>query len=148
MSGAVGKCGEGTCDKGFEWPANSWQAQYAELHRGILNGSTPAGSRRYLLWTCGMTFQKPGCTLKSRACNCVGYANRMLGMASAFLAAIITSRAFLIAWPGQERVQLYNFFESDLIDWRVTDEVSLISSCPFEASCVVKCICMRRSWQN
>lgn len=44
-------------------------------------------------------------------------------MASAFLASVITSRAFLIAWPGDEAVQLKNFFHSDLIDWQITDEV-------------------------
>jgi len=51
------------------------------------------------------------------------YANRLLGMASAFLASVITSRAFLVAWPGEEAVQLSNFFHSDLIDWQITDEV-------------------------
>lgn len=51
------------------------------------------------------------------------YANRLLGLASAFLASVITSRAFLIAWPGEEAVQLHNFFRSDLIDWKVTDDV-------------------------
>ena len=105
------------------WPDDSWQAQYADLHRSILAGSSPAGARRYLVWTCGTTFREPGCDLRSRACNCVGYANRLLGLASAFLAAIITSRAFLIAWPGEEAVHLHNFFHSDLIDWRTTDEV-------------------------
>ena len=105
------------------WPDDSWQAQYADLHRSILTGSAPAGARRYLVWTCGTTFREPGCDLRSRACNCVGYANRLLGLASAFLAAIITSRAFLIAWPGEEAVHLHNFFHSDRIDWRTTDEV-------------------------
>ena len=47
----------------------------------------------------------------------------MLGLASAFLAAVMTDRAFLIAWPGQEGMQLHHFFRSDFIDWRVTDEV-------------------------
>ena len=35
----------------------------------------------------------------------------------------MTDRAFLIAWPGQEGMQLHHFFRSDFIDWRVTDEV-------------------------
>ena len=102
--------------------ADSWEPRYAELHHGIINGSTPAGARRYLLWTCGQTFLRQGCTLKAPSCNCVGYANRLIGMASAFLAALITERAFLIAWPGEEAVQLSNYFKSDLVDWRLTDE--------------------------
>ena len=118
-----GLSGGGERHRQRSWPDHSWQVQYADLHRSILAGSAPAGARRYLVWTCGTTFREPGCDLRSRACNCVGYANRLLGLVSAFLAAIITSRAFLIAWPGEEAVHLHNFFHSDLIDWRTTDEV-------------------------
>ena len=105
----------------FEWSADSWQAQYAELHRSILNGTAPAGARRYLIWTCGKTFLTPGCNLKSKACNCVGYANRLMGIASVFLAALVTQRAFLVAWPGLEGELLHNFFRSDLLDWRLNE---------------------------
>ena len=107
----------------YPWAGGSWQAEYAALHRSILNGTAPAASRRYLVWTCGTTFRSPDCHLRTQACNCVGYANRMLGLASAFLAAIITSRALLIAWPGEEGTQLDLFFHSSLVDWRVTDDV-------------------------
>jgi len=107
----------------YPWAAGSWQAEYAVLHRSILDGTAPAASRRYLVWTCGTTFRSPDCHLRAQACNCVGYANRMLGLASAFLAAIITSRALLIAWPGEEGMQLDLFFHSSLVDWRLTDDV-------------------------
>jgi hypothetical protein len=107
----------------YMWAGGSWQAEYAALHRSIINGTAPAASRRYLVWTCGTTFRSPDCHLRTQACNCVGYANRMLGLASAFLAAIITSRALLIAWPGEEGTQLDLFFHSSLVDWRVTDDV-------------------------
>jgi hypothetical protein len=40
----------------------------------------------------------------------------MLGLASAFLAVIITSRALFIAWPGEEGTQLDLFFHSSLVD--------------------------------
>lgn len=123
LAALLGGAASGATGSAKEWRADSWQAQYADLHRSILTGTAPAGARRYLVWTCGTTFRSADCGLKSKACNCVGYANRLLGLASAFLAAIITSRAFLIAWPGEEAVHLHNFFRSDLIDWRLTDEV-------------------------
>eukprot|EP01088_Endostelium_zonatum_P000758 TRINITY_DN11008_c0_g1_i1.p1 TRINITY_DN11008_c0_g1~~TRINITY_DN11008_c0_g1_i1.p1 ORF type:complete len:480 (+),score=57.52 TRINITY_DN11008_c0_g1_i1:71-1441(+) len=59
---------------------------YSELHAKILNGTKP---KRYLLYD---------------AWQEVGFGNRMQGIISAFVAAMVSERALIINWKEQHRV--------------------------------------------
>ncbi|EKX36423.1 hypothetical protein GUITHDRAFT_145786 [Guillardia theta CCMP2712] len=99
-------------------------------------GEVEERDRKFLVWTCGRKFRND---------DCVGYANRLLGLASAFLASVLSSRALIILWHGEpavggeeeltgcggeESLQLHNFFRSSLIDWRFTEDVKRVIGDP------------------
>ena len=82
-----------------------WMQQYAALHVAIMSEEAPAEMLQYVVWTCGAYG------------SCSGWANRMLGIASALLLAVLTDRALLIEWG--DGPPLDSFVRSDYIDWRV-----------------------------
>jgi len=103
------------------WREGSWEHEYSLLHEKILQGEVEERDRKFLVWTCGRKFRND---------DCVGYANRLLGLASAFLASVLSSRALIILWHGEESLQLHNFFRSSLIDWRFTEDVKRVIGDP------------------
>ncbi|EKX36451.1 hypothetical protein GUITHDRAFT_145721 [Guillardia theta CCMP2712] len=77
-----------------------WLSGYSKIHEGIISGTFPAHRRRFAVWTCS-ELNVPA-----------GLANRLLGIISAFLYAILTERALIIEWPGDEASHLANFLYS------------------------------------
>ncbi|CAJ0875622.1 11073_t:CDS:2 [Entrophospora sp. SA101] len=78
----------------------SWQEKYTKLHKEILNENA---SQRYVTYICDSKI------------NCGGLADRILGMASTFLFALLTDRAFLADW--QVPLPLDAIFTAPNIDW-------------------------------
>jgi len=73
-----------------------------------------------VIWSCQPLPQapsQPGGHHPTRFC--AGLANRMLGIATAFLYGILTSRALLIEWPGGEEEQVSRFLYSPYFHWSV-----------------------------
>jgi hypothetical protein len=85
-----------------------WMLQYAALHMAIMSEEAPIEMLKYVVWTCGAYG------------SCSGWANRMLGMASSLLLAVLTDRAFLIEWTDTG-APLDSYVRSDYIDWRIPD---------------------------
>ena len=84
-----------------------WMSRYAALHHSIVAGTVTDHQRKYVVWTCGAYG------------SCSGWANRVLGIISALMFAILTDRAFFIEWPSQGPLALEEFVFSDYIDWRI-----------------------------
>lgn len=89
----------------------SWMWSYAALHAGTLKEDAAGGAGRFAVWTCGSLLRGHN--------DCSGWGNRLLGIVSVFLFAVLTDRAMLIEWPDAGPLGLDNFLRSDLIDWRI-----------------------------
>ena len=82
--------------------------------------------RRYAIWSCkpldGGQGPRPAKNI-SAFFGCAGLGNRVFGLATTLLYALVTDRAFRIQWPGGEELQLKNFFSplSDATDWTLND---------------------------
>ncbi|CAJ0746449.1 9696_t:CDS:2, partial [Entrophospora sp. SA101] len=87
-------------DDSLDYSCGSWQEGYTKLHNEIINGSA---AQRYAGYVCDAKM------------NCGGLADRILGMTSTFLFALLTDRAFLADW--QVPLPLDAIFESPNIDW-------------------------------
>nr|CAG8487929.1 1558_t:CDS:2 [Entrophospora candida] len=87
-------------DDSLDHSCGSWQDKYTKLHKEILNGTAP---QRYIGYICDAKI------------NCGGLADRILGMTSTFLFALLTNRAFLADW--QVPLPLDAIFDSPNIDW-------------------------------
>ena len=70
-----------------------WQEDYIKLHDDILNGRRPP---KYLVYFCG-----------GKRYGCGGYGNRLGAITSLFYLAVITRRAFLIAWNSTAPISDY-----------------------------------------
>jgi hypothetical protein len=68
----------------------------------------PSASNRFVVWTCGCCGEP-----------CSGWGNRMLGIVSALMLAVLTERAFLIHWPADACAPLSDYIGSEWIDWRL-----------------------------
>mmetsp|Transcript_16425 Transcript_16425/g.39421 ORF Transcript_16425/g.39421 Transcript_16425/m.39421 type:complete len:254 (+) Transcript_16425:238-999(+) len=104
-SGAESDVDEGR-DQSVKLPA--WVQWYARLHRDIVTQQVDPEDQKLLIWTCGV-----------RKGMCSGWGNRVLGMASAFILAAVSDRAFLIDWPDSGNLSLHRFARSAVMDWRV-----------------------------
>jgi hypothetical protein len=82
-----------------------WMEQYAALHKFIMSPESSPKMQRYVVWTCGTCG------------SCAGWGNRLLGIASSLLLAVLTDRAFLIDWGDSPPLDA--FARSHYIDWRV-----------------------------
>lgn len=81
----------------FQGPAvcgSGWAESYARLHAGILAGELPAS---YITWSC----------------EGQGLGDNLVGLASVFIAALMTQRAIILANHHLESV-----FEPAEVDWR------------------------------
>ncbi|GBB85578.1 hypothetical protein RclHR1_12070009 [Rhizophagus clarus] len=78
----------------------AWQDNYSKLHEKILSGNE---AQRYVSYIC------------DDKNNCGGLSDRILGMTSAFVFALLTNRAFLADW--QTPFPLETIFSSPNIDW-------------------------------
>ncbi|CAG8507190.1 5894_t:CDS:2 [Funneliformis caledonium] len=87
-------------DESLDSSCGSWQDNYSRLHENILSRNA---SQRYVSYICDDKIK------------CGGLANRILGMTSAFIFALLTNRAFLADW--QTRLPLEDIFNSPNIDW-------------------------------
>ncbi|GAA5895382.1 hypothetical protein JCM5296_002392 [Sporobolomyces johnsonii] len=82
------------CEKG------TWEDEYTALHAEMMRGEREPSLLEYAC-------------LKEEGCG--GFADRFLGMVSAFLYSILTKRAFTIAWEQPSPFDLV--FDSPYIDW-------------------------------
>uniref|UniRef100_A0A7S4KXM2 Uncharacterized protein n=1 Tax=Guillardia theta TaxID=55529 RepID=A0A7S4KXM2_GUITH len=94
-----------------------WLSGYSKIHEGIISGTFPAHRRRFAVWTCS-ELNVP--VSPESTARCAGLANRLLGIISAFLYAILTERALIIEWPGDEASHLANFLYSPYLRWNAT----------------------------
>ncbi|KAL6063023.1 hypothetical protein QOT17_011819 [Balamuthia mandrillaris] len=76
-----------------------WMEDYLLLHREIRTGKRPP---KYAVYQCGSSL-------------CGGYGDRVTGMISVFLYAILTDRAFMVDWA--KPVDITEYFDSPM-DWR------------------------------
>ena len=83
---------------------------HAQVRRELVQGGEPSHKNRFLVWTCGS-----GGAPKT----CGDWGNRLLGIVSGLMLAIVTQRAFLIHWPDDSCVALSDYFGSEWIDWRM-----------------------------
>jgi hypothetical protein len=90
--------------------------EYARLHARARR-EAPSPSNRFVVWTCGCCAEP-----------CSGFGNRMLGMVSALMLAVLTERAFLIHWPDHACAPLSDYFASDWIDWRMPPNFRTLTS--------------------
>jgi hypothetical protein len=68
----------------------------------------PSASNRFVVWTCGCCGDP-----------CSGWGNRILGIVSALMFAVLSDRAFLIHWPDNACAPLSDYIMSEWIDWRL-----------------------------
>ncbi|CAJ0893276.1 1148_t:CDS:2, partial [Entrophospora sp. SA101] len=94
------KIAQQNTDDSLDHSCGSWQKTYIKLHEDILNG---VESQRYVSYVCDSKV------------NCGGLTERILGMTSTFLFALLTDRAFLADW--QVPFPLDTIFNSPNIDW-------------------------------
>ncbi|CAI2200450.1 9885_t:CDS:2, partial [Funneliformis geosporum] len=87
-------------DASLDSSCGSWQDNYSRLHEEILSRN---GSQRYVSYICDVNI------------NCGGLADRILGMTSAFVFALLTNRGFLADW--QTNLPIEAIFNSPNIDW-------------------------------
>ncbi|RIA95452.1 hypothetical protein C1645_872777 [Glomus cerebriforme] len=87
-------------DESLDTSCGSWQHNYSRLHEDILSGNEV---QRYISYIC------------DDKNNCGGLSDRILGMTSAFIFALLTNRAFLADW--QTPFPLETIFNSPNIDW-------------------------------
>eukprot|EP00850_Spirogloea_muscicola_P000350 SM000001S04752 [mRNA] locus=s1:2064020:2066332:+ [translate_table: standard] len=83
----------------------SWQDDYARLHRATLSGHEGAGSG-FLIFYCETD-------VPSHPKSCGGFGDRLVGMVSALLLAVLTRRALIICNPGLDKM-----IEPVEVDWR------------------------------
>ena len=76
---------------------SAWQQRYAALHADIVAGRRPP---KFLVYRCANRHAGPGRTSAFRGCG--GLGNRLRGLASAFVLALLTDRAFLIDWESPD----------------------------------------------
>ncbi|CAI2163033.1 6013_t:CDS:2 [Funneliformis geosporum] len=87
-------------DESLDSSCGTWQKDYAKLNEDILAGKE---DQRYVAYIC------------EASSNCGGLADRILGMTSTFLFALLTNRAYLADW--QTPLPLDKIFDSPNIDW-------------------------------
>ena len=71
--------------------------EYARRHAGA-RWQKPSLYNRFLVWTCGCCGEP-----------CSGWGNRMLGIVSALMLAVLTERTFLIHWPDDACAQVMDY---------------------------------------
>ncbi|GAA5857664.1 hypothetical protein JCM8547_004322 [Rhodosporidiobolus lusitaniae] len=98
-------------------PSGLWQDEYTQMHRDMMNGKREA---QLLEFTCK----------KGELCG--GFADRFLGAASIFLYAILSGRAFSMAW--QQPAPLDLLFDSPNIDWSRPFNTSSTTPVPYPYS--------------
>mmetsp|Transcript_30067 Transcript_30067/g.68044 ORF Transcript_30067/g.68044 Transcript_30067/m.68044 type:complete len:384 (-) Transcript_30067:429-1580(-) len=96
---------------------SDWLSGYAKIHEGIVSGSFPAYRRRFAVWTCTELVVPVSPESTPR---CAGLANRLLGILTAFLYAIVTERALIIDWPGDDASHIRKFLHSPHFRWNAT----------------------------
>ncbi|EKX48072.1 hypothetical protein GUITHDRAFT_137020 [Guillardia theta CCMP2712] len=89
-----------------------WLDAYSATHRRRRN-RLPSEDNKVLIWTCGPS-----------GFSCSGWGNRVLGIVSAFMLAVLTDRVFYIHLEEEDTTRIDNFFLSDLIDWRIPKHMS------------------------
>ncbi|CAG8546496.1 17158_t:CDS:2 [Cetraspora pellucida] len=87
-------------DESLDSSCGKWQEEYSKLHANILDNKE---EQRYVTYIC------------DASTNCGGLADRIFGMTSTFLFALLTNRAFLADW--QVPIPLEAVFSSPNIDW-------------------------------
>ncbi|CAG8449342.1 2503_t:CDS:2 [Funneliformis caledonium] len=87
-------------DESLDSSCGTWQKDYAKLHEDILAGKE---DQKYVAYIC------------EASSNCGGLADRILGMTSTFLFALLTNRAYLADW--QAPLPFDKIFDSPNIDW-------------------------------
>ena len=80
---------------------SGWQEKYKRLHTDILQKRRPS---KFLVYSCA-----------GRKYGCGGYGNRLNAIASLFLLAVLTDRAFIIDW--RSTISMDTFWEPKHIDW-------------------------------
>ena len=88
-----------------------WQREYMALHERLVHEHQKSGKSRFLVFSsCGRGFP------------CGGTGDHLVGMASTFLLALLSRRAFFIEWP-----ELYDTeaLEPASFDWRLDGRVHL-----------------------
>jgi len=103
--------------------------EYARRHAGARR-QKPSLHNRFVVWTCGCCGEP-----------CSGWGNRMLGIVSALMLAVLTERTFLIHWPDDACADVAEYMGSEWIDWRMpknfrhsvspTDQEYLLNFMPF-----------------
>lgn len=92
-------------------------ARYTGMHPNLLEYARrhaesrwqpPSARNRFVVWTCGCCGEP-----------CSGWGNRMLGMVSALMLAVLTERTFLIHWPHDACADVAEYLGSEWIDWRM-----------------------------
>lgn len=90
-----------------------WQKQYIEYHKQVLHSEKPG---KFLVYLCG-----------GKNYGCGGYGNRLNGIASLLLLAILTDRVFLIDWKYS--ISLKDYFLPNKIDWSFSlNEIDRLNS--------------------
>ncbi|CAG8456345.1 3990_t:CDS:2 [Paraglomus brasilianum] len=87
-------------DESADISCGSWQEKYTRLHEDMREGKRPP---RFVSYVC------------DESSDCGGLADRLLGMSSTFIFALLTDRAFLAEW--RTPIPLEAIFESPNIDW-------------------------------
>ncbi|CAG8642237.1 10453_t:CDS:2 [Gigaspora rosea] len=87
-------------DESLDSSCGKWQEEYMKLHANILDDKE---EQRYVTYICDANT------------NCGGLADRIFGMTSTFLFALLTNRAFLADW--QVPIPLDTIFSSPNVDW-------------------------------
>ncbi|XP_031567203.1 uncharacterized protein LOC116302126 [Actinia tenebrosa] len=90
-----------------------WQKRYVEYHKQVLRSERPG---KFLVYLCG-----------GKDYGCGGYGNRLNGIASLLLLAILTDRVFLIDWNYS--ISLKDYFLPNKIDWSFSlDKIDRLNS--------------------
>jgi hypothetical protein len=112
---------------------------HAQVRRELVQEGEPSHKNRFLVWTCGS-----GRAPKT----CGGWGNRLLGIVSGLMLAIVTQRAFLIHWPDDSCVALSDYFGSEWIDWRMPQHLRSLLSPAHQAYVTSFGTRAERGWLN
>ena len=112
---------------------------HAQVRRELVQEGEPSHKNRFLVWTCGS-----GGAPKT----CGGWGNRLLGIVSGLMLAIVTERVFLIHWPDDSCVALSDYFGSEWIDWRMPQHLRSLLSPAHQAYVTSFGTRAERGWLN
>jgi len=91
----------------FVCGADEWQIKYAERHNKVIQQATktsePLPDAKYLVFDCSG--------------DCAGLGDRLVGLISSFMLALVTDRIFLINMPAP--IPFQEAFVPNKIDWRM-----------------------------